>query len=96
MHKKKKREFLKTTSISYVNEAGSDAGGLTKEWYTIVSSALMKSGLFTQSAKRNVFQPNPNSGTDVKNHLNHFHFIGRFFGKVRNTLSLSSSSIGDI
>ncbi|KAF0716258.1 Aste57867_2947 [Aphanomyces stellatus] len=73
------------TKISLLGESGIDAGGVTREWYTLLSSAIFEpdQGLFiTNKADQSLFI-NPNSATHHgPNHLQVYHAIGRLLGKA--------------
>lgn len=71
-------------SIKFANEEGVDAGGLTREWYMLLSREIFNPNyaLFRQSAdKAAVFQPNKFSYWNP-DHLDFFKFVGRFLGKA--------------
>lgn len=65
--------------VHFQGEEGIDAGGLTREWYQLLSRVIFDKGtlLFT-SAQGNdsTFQPNPNSAYQTE-HLSYFKFVGR-------------------
>ena len=69
--------------ISFHEEEGIDAGGLTREWYVILSREIFNPNycLFTRGQDGATFQPNPLSGIN-QNHLDYFKFAGRVFGKA--------------
>ena len=69
--------------ISFHDEEGIDAGGLTREWYMILSREIFNPNycLFTRGQDGSTFQPNPLSGIN-QNHLDYFKFAGRVFGKA--------------
>ena len=71
--------------IEFLGEPGRDAGGLTREWFTVVSEALFSPdiGLFKESqVGGGLFSINPESGMFNEHHLEYFAFAGRFFGKA--------------
>ena len=71
--------------IEFLGEPGRDAGGLTREWFTVVSEALFNPdiGLFKASeVGGGLFSINPESGLFNEHHLEYFEFAGRFFGKA--------------
>jgi E3 ubiquitin-protein ligase HUWE1 len=59
-----------------------DAGGVTREWYTILSKEMfnINYALFNTTYS-NVFQPNQQSYINP-DHLAYFKFIGRILGKA--------------
>jgi HECT-domain (ubiquitin-transferase) len=62
---------------------GIDAGGLTREWYLVLSREIFNPNyaLFTAAADGATFQPNPLSMINM-NHLDYFKFVGRVIGKA--------------
>ena len=62
---------------------GIDAGGLTREWYLVLSREIFNPNyaLFTTAADGTTFQPNPLSMINM-NHLDYFKFVGRIIGKA--------------
>lgn len=69
--------------ISFDQEEGIDAGGLTKEWFLLLSKEMFNQdyALFVRNPKGVTFQPNPASAVN-SDHLNYFYFIGRVIGKA--------------
>jgi E3 ubiquitin-protein ligase HUWE1 len=69
--------------VNFHDEEGIDAGGLTREWYMILSREIFNPNycLFTRGQDGATFQPNPLSGIN-QNHLDYFKFAGRVFGKA--------------
>ena len=71
--------------ITFRGEEGIDAGGLTREWYMLVTREIFRAsyGLFVQSSDGVTFQPNPKSEIAVgSGHLAYFKFVGRIIGKA--------------
>lgn len=71
-------------AINYVGEIGFDAGGLTRDWYSLVVRKMFDPNyaLFLSSeTDQNVFRPNMNSSVNAE-HLEFFQFVGRFIGKA--------------
>ena len=68
--------------ISFIGNEGIDAGGLTREWYTLVSQQMLHSdnGLFKVAADRTSYQPDPEATALLQ--LEKLKFCGRFFGKA--------------
>ncbi|KAL0644346.1 hypothetical protein Bca4012_042636 [Brassica carinata] len=68
---------------SLQGEEGIDAGGLTREWYQLLSRVIFDKGalLFTTVGNDSTFQPNPNSVYQTE-HLSYFKFVGRVVGKA--------------
>ncbi|QDZ19375.1 HECT domain-containing ubiquitin-protein ligase [Chloropicon primus] len=73
-------------NVQFQGEDGVDAGGLTREWYQVMSRAIFKEelALFTSGGNGVTFQPNPNSmiQNEGVDHLQYFKFVGRFVAKA--------------
>lgn len=65
-------------NVHFQGEEGIDAGGLTREWYQLLSRVIFDKGalLFTTVGNNASFQPNPNSVYQTE-HLSYFKFVGR-------------------
>lgn len=65
-------------TVHFQGEEGIDAGGLTREWYQLLSRVIFDKGalLFTTVGNDATFQPNPNSVYQTE-HLSYFKFVGR-------------------
>lgn len=65
-------------TVNFQGEEGIDAGGLTREWYQVLSRVIFDRGalLFTTVGNDSTFQPNPNSVYQTE-HLSYFKFVGR-------------------
>lgn len=65
-------------NVHFQGEEGIDAGGLTREWYQVLSRVVFDKGalLFTTVGNNATFQPNPNSVYQTE-HLSYFRFVGR-------------------
>ncbi len=76
-------EVKNRVRVSFKGEQAADAGGVTREWYTMLSRAMFNPivALFKKSAHGNTYQPDPKSVIEP-NHLNYFKFIGRIIGKA--------------
>eukprot|EP00938_MAST-03A_sp_MAST-3A-sp1_P007158 g7158.t1 len=71
--------------VTYVFEAGIDAGGLTRAWFESITHLFfdMDYGLFKFSGTDNLtYQINPLSAMAQPNHLLYFHFLGRVMGRA--------------
>ena len=69
--------------IEFTGEKGLDYGGVSREWFHLVSTHLFNPyyGLFEYSANDvYTLQINPDSGLFNEHHLEFFHFIGRIVG----------------
>jgi E3 ubiquitin-protein ligase HUWE1 len=69
--------------IQFYGEQGIDAGGLTREWFSILAREIFNPGyaLFMAAVDGATFQPNPLSFIN-SNHLDYFKFVGRIIGKA--------------
>jgi E3 ubiquitin-protein ligase HUWE1 len=69
--------------VNFHGEEGVDAGGLTREWYLLLSREIFNPNyaLFTAAVDGATFQPNPLSMINT-NHLDYFKFVGRVIGKA--------------
>jgi len=65
-------------NVQFQGEEGIDAGGLTREWYQLLSRVIFDKNalLFTTVGNNSTFQPNPNSVYQTE-HLSYFKFVGR-------------------
>ncbi|KAH0544802.1 hypothetical protein FGG08_001031 [Glutinoglossum americanum] len=71
-------------SIRFHGEEGVDAGGVTREWFQVLSRQMFNPdyALFTPVASdRTTFHPNRLSGVNTE-HFSFFKFIGRIIGKA--------------
>lgn len=76
------REHLR---IEFLNEPALDAGGLLREWFSLLCNELFRAdlGLFVMTHAENMsYWINPNSGKVVADHLTYFRVAGRLFGKA--------------
>lgn len=79
-------------NVHFQGEEGIDAGGLTREWYQLLSRVVFDKGalLFTTVGNDATFQPNPNSVYQTE-HLSYFKFVGRVV-TLKTNLNLLQSS----
>lgn len=80
-------DLHKWMRVQFTGEPGIDAGGLEREWFTLVVQDLFsaKAGLFTCSsgdALGGTYHVNPTSGTAKCDHLACYRFAGKLFGKA--------------
>ncbi|KAF3795858.1 E3 ubiquitin-protein ligase [Nymphaea thermarum] len=77
------QELKGRLTVNFQGEEGIDAGGLTREWYQLLSRVIFDRGalLFTTVGNESTFQPNPNSVYQTE-HLSYFKFVGRVVGKA--------------
>ncbi|KAK2981039.1 hypothetical protein RJ640_005931 [Escallonia rubra] len=80
---KTKEDLKGRLTVHFQGEEGIDAGGLTREWYQLLSRVIFDKGalLFTTVGSDSTFQPNPNSVYQTE-HLSYFKFVGRVVGKA--------------
>lgn len=69
--------------ITFRDEEGIDAGGLSREFFAILAKEMFNPNyaLFTSTEDGCTFQPNPNSSINP-DHLSYFRFCGRIVGKA--------------
>lgn len=69
--------------ITFRNEEGVDAGGLSREFFGILAKEMFNPNyaLFTSTEDGCTFQPNPNSSINPE-HLSYFRCVGRIVGKA--------------
>jgi len=73
--------------VEFHDEEGVDEGGLTKEWFELISNGIFDPNyaLFLQSAKGSTYYPNPSSIVHEKEEMiSLFRFVGRIIGKALN------------
>ncbi|PPD77872.1 hypothetical protein GOBAR_DD25184 [Gossypium barbadense] len=82
-------------TVHFQGEEGIDAGGLTREWYQLLSRVIFDKGalLFTTVGNESTFQPNPNSVYQTE-HLSYFKFVGRV-NDISDVLGLTFSIDAD-
>ena len=71
-------------SVRFYNEEGVDAGGVTREWFSVLGKQMFNPNyaLFKPSAVDKVtYQPNRSSWINP-DHLLYFKFVGRIIGKA--------------
>jgi len=84
LRSKKAEEMKGRLQVQFQDEEGIDAGGVTREWYTILARKIFDANyaLFRRStAESATYQPNTLSYVN-DHHLNFFHFVGRIIGKA--------------
>jgi E3 ubiquitin ligase SMURF1/2/E3 ubiquitin-protein ligase NEDD4 len=73
--------------VQFIGELGIDAGGLEREWFTLLCEELFHQdqGLFSCSAGETFagsYHINPISHLSNQKHLHYFHFTGRILAKA--------------
>lgn len=84
LHRRPPDDWRNRLYIVFEGEEGQDAGGLLREWYTIVSREIFNPmyALFTTSpGDRVTYMINPSSHCN-SNHLSYFKFVGRVIAKA--------------
>jgi E3 ubiquitin-protein ligase HUWE1 len=84
LHLRSGAELRGRLTVQFQGEEGVDAGGVSREWFTILSRAMFDPSfaLFVPSEGRDaVFQPNKDSAINPE-HLSYFTFCGRVVGKA--------------
>lgn len=84
LHRRSPEEWKNRFYIVFEGEEGQDAGGLLREWYTIISREIFNPmyALFTISpGDRVTYMINPSSHCN-SNHLSYFKFVGRVIAKA--------------
>ena len=79
--------WLQKFTVEFHDEEGVDEGGLTKEWFELISKGVFDPNyaLFSQSPKGSTYYPNPNSVVHEKEEMIAlFRFVGRIIGKALN------------
>jgi hypothetical protein len=77
-------DMKKVFRFEFIGEPALDAGGVTREFYSILTEQLCNPdvGLFLySSANQMCMQFNQNSGIANEYHLRYFHMLGRVLGK---------------
>eukprot|EP00899_Mesostigma_viride_P004970 jgi/Mesvir1/14474/Mv05181-RA.1 len=82
LRKRRPEELKGKLSVQFQGEEGIDAGGLTREWYLILSREIFNANnaLFV-CVNQATYQPNPNSHYHPE-HLDYFKFVGRVVAKA--------------
>jgi hypothetical protein len=78
-------DMKKTFRIEFIGEPGLDYGGVSREWYELVTQELFNPalGLFRYSVTNQMcLDINHHSHLLNKNHLKYYYFIGRMLGKA--------------
>lgn len=78
-------DMKKIFRFEFIGEPGLDAGGVTREWYELVSEQVFNPncGFFLYSAvNQSCMQINPNSEILNEDHLRYFNLAGRLLGKA--------------
>ncbi|GBM42389.1 E3 ubiquitin-protein ligase HUWE1 [Araneus ventricosus] len=84
LHRRTPEEWKNRFYIVFEGEEGQDAGGLLREWYTIISREIFNPmyALFTTSPGDRVTYMINSSSHCNSNHLSYFKFVGRVIAKA--------------
>lgn len=84
LHRRQSDEWKNRFYIVFEGEEGQDAGGLLREWYTIISREIFNPmyALFTTSPGDRVTYMINSSSHCNSNHLSYFKFVGRVIAKA--------------
>ncbi|GFY42597.1 e3 ubiquitin-protein ligase HUWE1 [Trichonephila inaurata madagascariensis] len=84
LHRRAPEEWKNRFYIVFEGEEGQDAGGLLREWYTIISREIFNPmyALFTTSPGDRVTYMINSSSHCNSNHLSYFKFVGRVIAKA--------------
>eukprot|EP01080_Neovahlkampfia_damariscottae_P010861 gene10861-3479_t len=79
----KKKDLQKPMYIFFAGEQGLDMGGVTREFYQLLSEQILDpiNALFVQTGFNNTYHPNPTSQINEA-HLQYFMFVGKLIGKA--------------
>jgi len=81
-----RKDLKKVWRFEFIGEMGIDAGGLTREWFQLVTEEIFNpdNGLWQSSATNQMsMQINPSSDVACpEDHLVYFRFLGRVIGKA--------------
>jgi len=84
MHTMKEPRLRKPTNIQFLDEEGVDGGGLTKEWYHLLTRDIFSPqfNLFQSLNVNNpTYQPSASSSINPR-HLEYFTFVGKIVAKA--------------
>lgn len=79
----KKEDLKKQMYIFFAGEQGLDMGGVTREFYQLLSKEILdaRNALFVSTSCNNTYHPNTTSNIN-ESHLQYFTFIGKLIGKA--------------
>ena len=82
-------DIKRKITIEFIGEEGIDQGGLTREWFSLISREMFNENyaLFMRTPNGVTFQPDPRSRVNP-DHLQYFKFAGKVIGKVINKVNL--------
>ncbi|KAL7675534.1 hypothetical protein ACOME3_001803 [Neoechinorhynchus agilis] len=77
-------EWKRRFYVTFEQEEGQDAGGLLREWYSVISKEIFNPNyalFMVNPSDRVTYMPNPASHANPS-HLSYFKFVGRVIGKA--------------
>lgn len=83
--------------VTFIGEAGMDSGGVTREWFSCICSALSRGSLdlfWACGPSRNQLYINPLSNSP--SHLKRFHFVGMLMAKALLETAARGKELGPI
>lgn len=81
-HRKDVEELSLKTKVTFEGESGIDSGGLSQEWYFLVSKALLQQDIcLFKREQGETYHINPNSSLN-DDHLSYFYFTGQIMAKA--------------
>ncbi|CDW84627.1 ubiquitin hect domain family protein [Stylonychia lemnae] len=71
-------------NVEFADEQGIDEGGLTKEWFILLSQQIFNTdyAFFLPSNAGSSYYPNPKSNIQADNYIQIFRFVGHVVGKA--------------
>ena len=77
-------EWKGKIQVTFSEERGQDAGGLTREWFTEIAKQMLNPnlGIFKLSDSGSTYYPNPKSNIQGGGHTEYLKFIGCIIGKA--------------
>ncbi|KAG2432997.1 hypothetical protein HXX76_008725 [Chlamydomonas incerta] len=83
--------------LTFIGEAGMDSGGVTREWFSTLSSAISRGSpelFYTAGPQRNQLYVTPTSSSPA--HLKKFAFVGLFMAKAIVESAARGKELGPI
>ncbi|EFJ44240.1 hypothetical protein VOLCADRAFT_82866 [Volvox carteri f. nagariensis] len=83
--------------VTFIGEAGMDSGGVTREWFSTLSSAISRGSpelFYTAGPQRNQLYVTPTSSSPA--HLKKFAFVGLFMAKAILESAARGKELGPI
>lgn len=81
LRNKSREQWLTLFHVNFTNEQGIDAGGLTKDWFSLIAKEIFNPNFALFNLTENqTYQPNPFSGVNSQ-HIEYFNFIGKVIAR---------------